>query len=926
MKALLRNSAKCTNNFFLLFKFTLLWGAYSSSITVAQSGNVMTNELHVTHTELNHLTPVQKKVLDNGMTILVKESHQIPKVAIQIWYNVGSKDEELGEKGIAHLIEHMIFKGTKTLSESDINTIVHKLSGSCNAFTSFDYTGYLFNFPSQHWKESLPIIADCMVNCAFNDDMLNSEMKAVIQELKMYKDRYERAALEELISTIFSDHPYHYPIIGYKQDLWSVKGRDLHKFYKKHYHPGNATLVVVGDVQAQELFELAQEYFGDIAPDKNHAKKEYFFNQDIIAKSVTLYREISHPSLFYMFVVPGACKKQDISLETLEWIVGKGKSSRLYKKLVNETQLATDVSTGLWDLFDYSVFFIAIDPKDVESIDTIKTVVSDELLDLAAHGITDEELEGGYKKMQMSFYSLLEDLEDQAYALGHSFLATGDENYIFTALNRPLDDFKTEINNIVKEYLRPTVMHQAAVLPLPDQEKKVWKKLQQQSDEEDIAILTARKRTTEIEEPSYANGIQVKDPNSFVFPKAEDFVLPNGLKVFYYNNPEIPKINIVLEFKAKSYYDPVDKQGLYSFVAEMMSEGTKKYSGTEIADLIESRGMSLDIYPGGVLVSMLHDDFEYGLGILADLLINATFPKEEIEKIREQMLAVIKQYWDEPQSFIKQLVAQKIYKEHPYSKQAIGTKESIKSITRKDLIDFYKKYISPTGARMAIVGDLSGHNIRGAIENALGQWAATDIEKIHFPDLSKIIPEVIDYPINRDQVVLAMAQLSLERKSPEYDKYLLFDQIFGGGVLGSMSSRLFDLREHTGLFYTINGSLIAGANEQPGMFQVRTIVSLDRLEEAENAIKETINVVADTLTEEDLLQAKRAVINSLVDNFAANSAIASSFLFLDKYGFKSDYFDKRAAQLDAVTLDDVKNSIKDILNSDQLVTVRVGRV
>ncbi|MDR3551085.1 MAG: pitrilysin family protein, partial [Candidatus Babeliales bacterium] len=135
-------------------------------------------------------TPVKKKVLSNGLTVLVYETHNIPKVSLQLWYNVGSKDEKSGERGIAHLIEHMIFKGTEKLSESDINIVSHMLSGSINAFTSYDYTGYLFNFPTQNWHEALPIMADCMVNCSFKDEHLNSEMKAVIQELKMYRDDY----------------------------------------------------------------------------------------------------------------------------------------------------------------------------------------------------------------------------------------------------------------------------------------------------------------------------------------------------------------------------------------------------------------------------------------------------------------------------------------------------------------------------------------------------------------------------------------------------------------------------------------------------------------------------------------------------------------------------------------------------------------
>lgn len=887
---------------------------------VVESNNVMQQ------TAMLASEHVMKKTLDNGLTILVHESHTIPKVSFQIWYNVGSKDELLGEKGIAHLIEHMIFKGTDILSESDINTLVHKLSGSCNAFTSFDYTGYLFNFPTHHWQEAFPVVADCMTNCSFNDDMLNSEMKAVIQELKLYRDQYDRSLMEEMIGMVFSDHPYHYPIIGYKQDLWSVSGKDLHAFYKKHYKPNNATLVVVGDVKAQNVFDLAEKYFGNISKDSDYKKKKHFFHKDISSKSLTLYREVAQPTLMYMFVVPGACDKKDVALEILEWIVGKGKSSRLYKELVNETQLATDVSVGFWNLFDSGVFFIMVDPKDEQSFVDIEAIVIEQLEDLAKNGVQEDELERGYKKTQMAFYSLFEGLEEQAYAIGQTYLATGDENYIFTALNQPMQAFKQQVDDIVTTYLRPSIMHKGYVLPLPESEKKQWALLQQQSDAEDTEILTVRSRSTAVEGPSYSNTITLKQPVQFEFPKAQECVLGNGLKLFYYNSDQTPKINIVLEFKARPYWDPENKEGLYAFVTDMMTEGTKNYTSQELADAIESRGMSVDVYPGGISLKMLHDDFEYGLDILKEILLNATFPEDEIEKVRDQILSDIKQYWDEPRSFVSQVVRNEIYKGHPYSKQTMGTQKSIKSISRQDLIDFYKKYISPSGARIAVVGDIRDYKLKELLEKKLQDWKANLVEDLQFSALEPTKVHEINYPINRDQVVLCLAQLSIDRKHPDFDKYLLFDQIFGGGVLGSMSSRLFDLREQTGLFYTIRGSLIAGADEQPGMFQVRTIVSLDRLAEAEDAIKKTINEVVDTLQEEELAEAKRAVVSTLVDNFASNSSMASSYLFLDRFGFPSDYFDNRAAQIEQVTLDDMKAAIKNMLNSENLLTVRVGRV
>lgn len=878
------------------------------------------------HDEKSVHQHVIKRVLDNGLTVLIRESREIPKVSLQIWYNVGSKDELLGEKGIAHLIEHMIFKGTDTLSESDINILVHKLSGHCNAFTSYDYTGYEFTLPTHHWHEALPIIADCMTNCGFKDDMLNSEMKAVIQELKLYKDQYERSLLQEMIGMIFPDHPYHYPVIGYKQDLWSVAGKDLLAFYKKHYNPNNATLVVVGDVNPDEVVRLANEYFGSIPKDETYTKKENFFHRDIASKSLTLYRDVVQPTLAYAFVVPGAIEKKDTALDIFEWIIGQGKSSRLYKKLVNDTQLATSMAIGSFGLFDHGFFFILVEPKSIDNASEIERIIMDELEDIARNGVSNEEFERGFKKTQMAFYSLLEDIEEQASAIGHAYLATGDENYAFTSLEQPEALLKKQIQDIVVNYLRPSVMHKGFVLPLPEREKNQWALLQDESDSEDEEILAARVRSTQVEPASYAHAIEVQTPTHFNFPKPTTCTLSNGLKVLYHDNNLTPKVNIVVEFKARSHYDPQDKQGLYTFVTEMMTEGTEHYTSDELADAVESRGMSLNVYPGGIAMRMLSSDFSFGLELLKEIATKATFPQAEMEKIRNQLLTNIKQYWDEPRSFVGQLVRTEIYKNHPYSKQSIGTLESITSMTREDLVNFYKQYISPSGARIAIVGDLPDHNIQEVLEKELGDWQAREVTEVVCPPLSPVEAKEVNYPINRDQVTLSFSQLSIDRKHPDFDAYLLFDQIFGGGALNSMSSRLFDLREQTGLFYTIRGTLLAGADEQPGMFQVRTIVSLDRLVEAEKAIKNTIDTVVDTLTQEEFDEAKRAIINTLVDHFATNSDIASTFLYLDRFKLPADYFDNRAEQIEKITLEDMKKAVRKLLNSKNLVTVRAGRV
>ena len=870
-------------------------------------------------------SPVKKKVLSNGLTVLVRPVHTVPKVSVQLWYNVGSKDEKDSERGIAHLIEHMIFKGTDRLSESDIDTISHKLSGSLNAFTSYDYTGYLFNFPTQHWQQSFDIMADCMRNCSFKDYMLNSEMKAVIQELKMYRDRYDRSLVDEMISSIFHDHPYHHPIIGYKQDLWNVGSDDLKAFYKKHYVPNNATLVVVGSVEPEEVFEQAEKYFGAIPADNTYKKEKFYFNKDIVSKTINLYRDIKQPLAVYSFVVPGTRAQKDTVLELLSRIIGKGKGSRLYKKLVNDEQLAVSLSASHEDLFDHGLFFIVVEPKNIADLSKIETIIVQEIDRLKQEGFDDKELTRALKKTEMSLLSLMENFEHQAYEIGKYFLATGDENYLFKYLHKPEKEMKEEMQALLISDFRSSVMHKGFVLPLPEEERASWQELQKLSDEQDTEILSARIRKEPIESPRYAKQVQIKEPGRFEYPKATVHMLKNGLKVFSYHNDNTPKIDLLLDLKGKHYNDPEDKQGLSLFMSKMLLEGTKNYSTDELIDAIELRGMSIASYPGGIALTVLRDDIDFGLSILQEILTNATFDKKEVEKVRAQLLAKLKSFWDEPRYFAGQLVKEKIYKNHPYAKNSLGTVDAITAITPDDLKSYYKKYISPHGARLALVGDLHGYDVAQLIEKNLGSWHGQKVDDIQFPSLEETQSAIVDYPINRDQVVLRFAGLTVDRLHPDFDKLLLFDQIFGGGALGGMSSRLFKLREQSGLFYTIGGSLIAGADEQPGMLLVQTIVSLDRLDEAEKAIRATIEKAADSITQEEFEEAKRAVINAQVDNFASNYNIANALLFVDRYNFPVDFFDKRSEKFAKISAKETAQAAQNLLKKNVL-TLRVGRV
>jgi len=867
-----------------------------------------------------------KYVLDNGLAVLACPIKNVPKVSVQLWYGVGSKNEYAGQRGLAHFLEHMIFKGTHKLSESDIPLITNKLSGSCNAFTSQDYTGYLFDFPSQNWHEALILLSDCMKNCTFKQELFNAELKTVIQELKMYRDDFDDSLVEQMVAAIFSGHPYHHPVIGYKQDILSLRQDSLIQFYKKYYVPNNAALVLVGDIDPDGVVTRAKETFGFISADNNYKQEFFSADFDMSSKSVTLYRDIQQPIVQFAFVIPGASRGLGYLADAAAWILCNGRGSRLYKKLVNELLLVTELEAFVDDLFDYGLFFIKIRPKNITSIEQIELIILDEIDDIKKNGISAQELQRAKKKMRVEQLSLFEDYQELAYEIGKHYTAAKNEKYVMNYFNQLEGDLKKRLEDFFSDYFRPISMHRGSVLPLPQDEKERWIIMQAREDQEDERILSTFVRAQSVEPGQYVNKVVAQDPKLFPYPQPESCHLENGLKVLFYNNSGIKMIELALDLKAKYFFDPKDQQGLALFVSRMMLEGTKKYTWEELAQQLESRGMAISIVPGFVTMSMLKSDFLYGLELLQEILCNPTFDETSLEKIRAQMQADLEDFWDRPSVFVMQLAREQIYRGHQYSKNQFGTKKSLSQITKDDLIDFHQKYISPQGATLSLVGNLDGYNVQDIVGKTLGFWEGLNIHDINFPEL--IVPErkTINYEIKRDQVVLCYAGLSVKRMDAEYDRLLVFDQIFTGGVTGSLSSRLFQIREETGLFYTIGGSVVLGASRQPGMIGIKTIVSLDSLAEAENIIEKAIINATKNISDQEFIDARNSIINSLVGNFESNTQTAVAFLFLERYGLPKDYFDKRAEQILQIEKEQMIQVVKKFLLLDDLIKIRVGRV
>lgn len=876
---------------------------------------------------LTEFSGLQKK-LPNGLNIIVKPMHNIPRVEAQMWYNVGSKHEDAHEKGMAHLIEHMLFKGTEKLSESDINLITHKLTGYTNAFTSHDVTSFVFRVPSNSWQHTLDLFADCMQNARFDAQMLWSEVKAVIEELRMYRDDYQNTLIQALISAIFPEHPYHYPIIGSKHDLARLDRDALFTFYKKHYHPANATLVIVGDVDVDEVFAYAEKLFSTIAsPAETKPQAPLYFDNDTIAKTVTVYRQITTPFCCFVYAVPGLKDQKNHLLDMASLILGHGRSSRLYKRLVEQEQLAADVECFTLDFFEKGIFGISVYPLQESQISIIEEVVEQELEKLRTEFIEEWEFHAAQKKVALDFASLLESGEKQAIVLGNFALATNDpqsiEQYFFNVKNVT----KQELQDFFVTYFAPFHQHKGYLRPLSEQGLAAFQELQQQSDELEQLILARHQRTSPVEPGRVVNTIPAPALQKFHYPQPQEFALDNGLSVVYHNNSQVPYVACVLNFKANPYYDPDTLQGLFTFLLQLMTDRTAQLASEEFHTMLETKGIHLQATSESIAIKCLSEDIGQALHVLGEILTTPSFDEKTIEKIKQQILNEITEYWDTPVDFIDQIAKQKIYQGHPYHKNSMGTLESVQAITAADLKKCYDQYISPQGALLTLVGDFGNYDLPQIITERLGSWNGIPIAPLSYPPLVPAAADIITHQIKRDQVVLAFVTPTISRIDSEFLKYALLDIVLTGGSSGTMSSRLYALREQSGLFYAIGGSLLHGAREERGMMHIKTIVSADKVEEAQKLIMQTIQEIGQHgITEDEFTMAKNLLLSSLVEYFETNSHMAYTFSFLKKYNLSFNLFDKQLEALSIIKIEDINRIAKQVCNSQLISIIRVGRI
>ena len=910
---------------------------------------------------------VQETVLPNGLKVITKEVHAAPVVAFNIWYKVGSRNEQLGKTGLSHLLEHMQFKGTKTFKKGEMDKLIRNNGGISNAGTWKDFTFYWEALSSDKLELAMRIESDRMVNSLLDPKEFKAEMTVVRSELEGDENDPETMIYYELYADAFKAHPYQWPTIGWRHDVETVTRNDLYKYYKTFYEPNNATVVIVGDFDTSKALALAKKYFGKI-PRGTEPPKVTALEPEQLGGRRAEVREAGAAYRVMMGYHTPAIGSPDIyPLDVLEIVLSNGASSRLYKALVDK-QLATDAWAGATISKDPDLFLLGATARDGVKIEDVESALLAEVERIKSEPITDEELQKALNQLEAQFVYTNDSVTSQARQLGQ-FETMFSWHFLETYLENARKVTKADVQRVAQKYFtdnnRTTVtfvpegMNQQSAAssqpsagshPHPDPSTPpAGSRLKAglppagegiiiasagQVGQSPVGRYVAYKPVVSGQSSvvSKNNGqlkSEIRNPKS---PIPTRIVLENGMTVIIQENRSNPTVAIQGSLNAGGMLDPEGKSGVAQMTAGLLLKGTTKRTADQIASAKDYVGMSLSTGAGTESATFsgysLSKNFDLMLDLLSDSLRNPTFPADEFDKLKARRLSGIKQELDSPEAVASRAFYGSVFpKGHPYHQLSVDEEiANTTVISRDDAAGFYKSHYGPEGVILVVVGDVDTQEALAKIKTYFGDWKGagsakrSPIPDVHLP--AAIEKKVIPMPDKSQVNVLLGYPGGLKRTDPDFYATMVMNFILGGG--GALGSRLGDeIRDDMGLVYDVYSTFDASLGAGPWYASLGT--NPQNTDKAVNALVEQITLMRDKgSTQKEMQEAVDYIAGSFPVRLEKNSSIANTLHAAELYGLGMDYIQRYQSIYRSVTLDQVNAAAKKYLHPDKYTLAIAG--
>jgi zinc protease len=814
----------------------------------------------------------QKRVLPNGLTVIVQEDRSAPVVSVQAWCGTGSIDENehLGA-GLSHILEHMLFKGTKTRGSSAIVQAIQDVGGYINAYTSFDRTVYWIDVPKAGTSVALDILSDTMMNSILPQEEYAKEQEVIRREFAMGLDDPDRMAGQLLFATAFQRHPYRLPVIGQLDIFNQLTHEQVMQYYRSRYVPNNITFVVVGDVDAEAVYQQLGDFFQDYPakslqpvyipaepPQLGQRVVQEEFATELTRLSLAWHiPEITHPD------VP--------ALDLLSTILGDGRSSRLYRRVREEAGLAFGISAFSYTPGDPGLLGIdaTVEPAKREATEELVLKILEEI---KSDGVTADELAKA-KKISLSHHlGSLTTMRGQASDLGSNWFLTRNLNFTRDYLEAVQRISPEDIRGVAARYLT----------------------------NDNLTIVSL--------EPKGALAAKAEALTPIVAGEIQKIELSNGMRLLVREDPRLPLISISAVFRGGLLAETPRTNGITRLMAKVLLKGTKTRTAEEIADTIEAVGGSIGSDAGNnsfsVSLEVTQPDLKLGVELFSDVLLNATMPEHAVGREKEVQLAGIKEDEEQLTTVARNLLRDSLFQDHPYALRGKGSVESVSRLTQKDLLDFRDRYLVAKNGVISVFGNVEAEEVKRIFEKTLagmkpGQLALTDPPEPPPLRQSTTMESLKD----KAQGVIMVGYRGVDIFSPDRHALELIDE-----ASSDLGSRFFlRIREQMGLAYYVGASQMQGL--VPGLFLFYLGTDPQKIEKVKTALLDEINKLAgEGLTVEELGRAKKKLLGQQQIANQSNDSFGYMTALDELYGLGFAYYKAIEREVEAVTLDDVKRA------------------
>ncbi len=864
-------------------------------------------------------------LLDNGMEVVVIPFRRAPIVTHMVWYKIGSADEPPCKSGLAHFVEHLMFKGATTNhAAGELGRAVAAIGGSLNAFTWYDFTAYRETVAPSALEQMMRFEADRMVNLILTDDDIRTERDVIIEERRLGVDNNPQSMLEEQVhATLWQNQPYRIPIIGWMQEIEKLNRTDAIAFYDKYYTPGNAVLVVAGDVDPETVKELATKTYGKLAvgpalpPRTRPAEPEQNSRRTVTLSDarVSVFSFSTHwvvPS--YRTAEPGGAE----ALELLAEILGGGNRSRLYQQLVKGGIAAKAGAYFQGATLDETRLNIYGSPRGDAKLADLEATAHAVIASIVKDGVTDNELEKAKSRCVRS-QIFDRDKQDHAANLFGSTLAVGGtvqdiEEWpdrirkvtaaqVKAAAARFLAPDRSTTGYLLPDAEFDVTTHRCGVLA---QARSPWRR-EGSAPSRAVGDPSARDLVPHLAGAKRLNIQHVKSEKGIDAWLVEDHTRP------------ITAIHFV--FDGGTTQDPAGKQGLANLMSALLVEGAGDLDSDAFQVKLDDVGaeLSFQAQPDGIHGSMrmLSEQQEAAFDLLRIAVNRPRFDPEPMDRIHAQVLSDIIANERYPEAIAERKWQRSIYGTHPYSRPTEGTKESLAGITPADLNSFRKATFALDGLHVAVVGDIDAKRLCKKLTQLFGDLPQKQT-LAPVPDVDPRLGQQVEVDYDLPQTSLRLAYPAVKRSAPDFYAVELLNEILGGSPI---TSRLWREVRERGLTYVACSSLVD--RRHSNALEVRTATRSDRAAGTLNLMREVVKKMAeDGPTEAELEASKKHLIGAYaIRKLDSSTRIAARLVEwqLDKLGI--DSIQHRAALIDQVTLEQVKAAAKKLLSGDPAIMV-----